>query len=337
MRRGRRAAGRQDRRRPDRSVDTGQNIAGYVRLVVRGGPAIGRDRAPCRGPGARWVPARQSPLQRPRPRTRTAWPTTARRRSSPPSPSTDSATPRSTRPRSSWASRPSRSAAIRRMRAAFACSDARLTRLHENVVWSQRDNFVSVPTDCPQRDERLGWTGDAQAFAPTGRTLFDSEAFWASWLRDLELEQDDVLGVPSVVPDVVLEGSPGSAGPAGRDAATIVPWAVSSRTATRHPPRASSTACGDWVDSLVARRGERRPARAVVPVRRLARPGRADRPALDRQGRLDVPRERLLRPQCPARGRRRRPPSATPTRPGTTGRSRVAVAARTWARWATRR
>ena len=59
-------------------------------------------------------------------------------------------------------------------RGSFACSDARLTRLHENVVWSQRDNFVSVPTDCPQRDERLGWTGDAQAFAPTACTLFDS-------------------------------------------------------------------------------------------------------------------------------------------------------------------
>ena len=52
--------------------------------------------------------------------------------------------------------------------AEFACSDAGLNRFHENVVWSQRDNFVSVPTDCPQRDERLGWTGDAQAFAPTG-------------------------------------------------------------------------------------------------------------------------------------------------------------------------
>ncbi len=63
-------------------------------------------------------------------------------------------------------------------------------------MWSQRDNFVSVPTDCPQRDERLGWTGDAQAFAPTASTLFDSQAFWASWLRDLDLEQDDVLGVP---------------------------------------------------------------------------------------------------------------------------------------------
>ena len=58
----------------------------------------------------------------------------------------------------------------------FECSDQSLNRLHENVVWSQRANFVSIPTDCPQRDERLGWTGDAQAFAPTACTLFDVAA-----------------------------------------------------------------------------------------------------------------------------------------------------------------
>ncbi len=92
----------------------------------------------------------------------------------------------------------------------FECSDQALNRLHENVVWSQLANFVSIPTDCPQRDERLGWTGDAQAFAPTACTLFESEQFWASWLEDLALDQDDVLGVPSVVPDVVLAGEPRS-------------------------------------------------------------------------------------------------------------------------------
>ena len=194
------------------------------------------------------------------------------------------------------------------MRAAFACSDARLTRLHENVVWSQRDNFVSVPTDCPQRDERLGWTGDAQAFAPTGSTLFDAEAFWASWLRDLELEQDDVLGVPSVVPNVVLDGPPRFGRAGWADAATIVPWAVLESYGDPDIVRRQFDSMRRWVDSLVARRGERRPARAVIPVRRLAGPRRSDRPAVDRQGRLDVPRELLLRPQCPAHGRRRRPP-----------------------------
>ena len=72
-----------------------------------------------------------------------------------------------------------------RRRATFTCGEPLLERLHENVAWSQLDNFVSVPTDCPQRDERFGWTGDAQAFAATAAALFDSQAFWASWLRDL--------------------------------------------------------------------------------------------------------------------------------------------------------
>jgi alpha-L-rhamnosidase len=111
-------------------------------------------------------------------------------------------------------------------RSSFQCSLPALERFHSNVVWSQLDNFVSVPTDCPQRDERLGWTGDAQAFASTGSTLFQSQAFWASWLRDLALDQDDVLGVSTLVPDAVIDG-PSRFGRAGwGDAATIVPWAV---------------------------------------------------------------------------------------------------------------
>ena len=118
-------------------------------------------------------------------------------------------------------------------RSAFACADPRLERLHSNVAWSQRDNFVSLPTDCPQRDERLGWTGDAQAFAPTASTLFDVESFWMSWLRDLELDQDADGAVAAVVPnilkdpDVPAEGEWETMGRAGwGDAATIVPWAV---------------------------------------------------------------------------------------------------------------
>ena len=157
-------------------------------------------------------------------------------------------------------------------RASFECSDADLTRFHENVVWSQRDNFVSIPTDCPQRDERLGWTGDAQAFAATGSTLFDSAAFWTSWLRDLALDQDPELGVPSVVPDVVLSGDLRFGRAGWADAATIVPWAVyesygdpgRARAAVREHARDGSTRChaaavpdgllvpgtqfGDWLD-----------------------------------------------------------------------------------------
>ena len=77
----------------------------------------------------------------------------------------------------------------------FECSDPLINRLHENVVWSMRGNFLDVPTDCPQRDERLGWTGDIQVFAPTACFLYDSAGFLTSWLADLAAEQTAAGGV----------------------------------------------------------------------------------------------------------------------------------------------
>ena len=71
----------------------------------------------------------------------------------------------------------------------FRCSDDRLNQLHENVRWSMRGNFVDVPTDCPQRDERLGWTGDIQVFAPAAAFLYDCCGLLTSWLADLAAEQ----------------------------------------------------------------------------------------------------------------------------------------------------
>ena len=139
-------------------------------------------------------------------------------------------------------------------RSSFTSSDPDLNQLHENVVWSQRANFVSVPTDCPQRDERLGWTGDAQAFAPTASTLFDAEAFWESWLRDLALDQDDVRGVPSVVPDVVLDGEPRFGRAGWADAATIVPWSVYESYGDAEVLRRQLDSMERWVRSLERRR-----------------------------------------------------------------------------------
>ena len=151
----------------------------------------------------------------------------------------------------------------------FRSSNDALNRLHENVVWSQLDNFVSVPTDCPQRDERLGWTGDAQAFAPTGSTLFDVQSFWMSWLRDLDLEQTDAGGVPSVVPDVLGDitsgdednefAQPGRAGWA--DAATIVPWAVYESYGSDEALERQLPSMRRWVDHL-----ERRAAGGLLPT-----------------------------------------------------------------------
>ena len=141
-------------------------------------------------------------------------------------------------------------------RGSFECSEPALNKLHENVVWSQRGNFVSVPTDCPQRDERLGWTGDAQAFAPTACTLFESQQFWASWLEDLALDQDDVLGVPSVVPDVVLGGEARFGRAGWADGATFVPWAVYESYGDAEILRRQFDSMRRWVDSLVNRRDD---------------------------------------------------------------------------------
>ena len=140
-------------------------------------------------------------------------------------------------------------------RGTFTCSHEALNRLHENVMWSQRDNFVSVPTDCPQRDERLGWTGDAQAFANTASVLFDAHAFWRSWLRDLALDQHPTLGVSTVVPDVVIAGEPRFGRAGWADAATIVPWSVYEAYGDPSILADQLTSMVAWLDSLVARRG----------------------------------------------------------------------------------
>ena len=79
-----------------------------------------------------------------------------------------------------------------------------LNQLHSNVTWGMRGNFLDVPTDCPQRDERLGWTGDLAVFAPTAVFLYDVDAFLRDWLHDLAAEQQAQDGlVPLVIPDVL--------------------------------------------------------------------------------------------------------------------------------------
>ena len=98
-----------------------------------------------------------------------------------------------------------------------------LNQLFSNIVWGQRGNFLDVPTDCPQRDERLGWTGDAQVFIKTASYLFDTERFFKKWLHDLGADQRESGEVGQVIPDLMPEG-PSSA--AWGDAATICPWQV---------------------------------------------------------------------------------------------------------------
>jgi alpha-L-rhamnosidase len=116
-------------------------------------------------------------------------------------------------------------------------TSAGINKLVSNTFWSLRDNFVSIPTDCPQRDERLGWTGDAQAFAYAAHTLVDGYEFYKTWLKDLEIEQGKLGGkVPMVIPDIlspgITEDHPFFAlnGEAGwSDAATVIPWSIYQR------------------------------------------------------------------------------------------------------------
>ncbi len=103
----------------------------------------------------------------------------------------------------------------------FECSDPMVNRLHANIAWGQRGNFVSVPTDCPQRDERLGWLADAQIFAPTASRNADVSAFFARWMRDVVGGQDAGGAFRDVAPVNSLHRE---AAPAWGDAGVIIPW-----------------------------------------------------------------------------------------------------------------
>ena len=106
-------------------------------------------------------------------------------------------------------------------------SDSLLNRLQQNIVWGQRSNFLDVPTDCPQRDERLGWTGDAQVFARTAAFNMDVAGFFSKWLADLAADQDPSGSLPWVIPNPLGGDSTRFAGTAGwGDATVIVPWTV---------------------------------------------------------------------------------------------------------------
>ena len=106
----------------------------------------------------------------------------------------------------------------------FECSDALVNRLQQNIVWGQKGNFLEVPTDCPQRDERLGWTGDAQVFIRTACFNRDVSAFFTKWGMDLMDAQYPDGAVPDVIPDILKNGGAGRA--AWADAGVICPWTI---------------------------------------------------------------------------------------------------------------
>ena len=116
----------------------------------------------------------------------------------------------------------------------FSCSNPLLNQLQHNISWGLKGNFLDIPTDCPQRDERLGWTGDAQIFCRTATFLKNTYPFFSKWLKDVEIEQTEDGAVPHVVPDIltgmsgnnrlIKEGS--ASATAWADVAVIAPWTL---------------------------------------------------------------------------------------------------------------
>jgi alpha-L-rhamnosidase len=107
----------------------------------------------------------------------------------------------------------------------FTTSNPMLNQLQHNIQWGQKGNFLDVPTDCPQRDERLGWTGDAQVFSRTASFNMNVHNFFTKWLKDVAADQNSDGSIPHIIPDVFKQNDGQNGGATGwSDVATIVPW-----------------------------------------------------------------------------------------------------------------
>ncbi|MCI9143918.1 MAG: family 78 glycoside hydrolase catalytic domain [Lachnospiraceae bacterium] len=131
----------------------------------------------------------------------------------------------------------------------LSSSSPELNRLFDNIIWGQKGNFVDVPTDCPQRDERLGWTGDAQVFVRTACLNYDAEKFFTKWLADMAADQHEDGYVGHVIPDM-LQNPHASA--AWGDAATICPWEVYKAYGNKAILENQFECMHKWVDHITA-------------------------------------------------------------------------------------
>ncbi|HUT28353.1 MAG TPA: glycoside hydrolase family 78 protein [Sedimentisphaerales bacterium] len=140
----------------------------------------------------------------------------------------------------------------------FECSNPMINQLQHNIQWGQKGNFLDVPTDCPQRDERLGWTGDAQVFARTACFNADVAAFYTKWLADLAADQQPSGAVPHVIPNVLSLGQEkGESASAGwADAAVVVPWTVYLCYGDTRILEQQYSSMKAWVDYMAGRAGD---------------------------------------------------------------------------------
>lgn len=135
----------------------------------------------------------------------------------------------------------------------FVCSNEKVNRLYQNILWGQNSNYFDIPTDCPQRDERLGWTGDAQIFAETASYNYNTAHFFQKWLRDVALESDEEHGVPHLVPNIV---GPNVGCAVWGDCATVIPWQMYETYGDKEALRESYPLMKLWVDYIYRQSGD---------------------------------------------------------------------------------
>ena len=129
----------------------------------------------------------------------------------------------------------------------FECSDRMLNQLMDSIVWTQRANLESTPTDCPQRNERLGWLGDINSFAQTAIFNMDMAAFFSKWVRDVRDAQADDGRYPDIAPNPGARNAGGGA-PAWADAGTVVPWRMYQNYADKRLLEEHFESAKRWVD-----------------------------------------------------------------------------------------
>jgi alpha-L-rhamnosidase len=140
----------------------------------------------------------------------------------------------------------------------YESSNKLLNQLQHNIQWGQKGNFVDVPTDCPQRDERLGWTGDAQAFCRTAAFNFDVAPFFTKWLKDVAADQKQGGEIPDVIPDVLNRQNATSAAPSAGwgDVGVIVPWTMYKVYGDRRLLETQYPSMKKWVEYIRNKAGE---------------------------------------------------------------------------------
>ena len=140
----------------------------------------------------------------------------------------------------------------------YECSNPLINQLQHNIQWGQKGNFVDVPTDCPQRDERLGWTGDAQAFCRTAAYNMDVSSFFTKWLKDVAADQRPAGEIPFVIPDVLnKQGSTTAETSAGwGDVAVIAPWTMYQVYGDKELLRAQYPSMSAWVEYIKKTAGD---------------------------------------------------------------------------------